>query len=293
MKSARLLISIAVAVFIVCVSGSSLLTKEDGTPIKNGVGYTGGIREQGRTCGTTLCHFVTGGGNIFQRDSLINSNVPPAGYLSGQSYEFTVTLTEPFRIKYGYMASPQANNATGDARGTLWVVDDSSQLRTGSNYIAMTHTLAGTAAPNETKTWRFNWTAPSPVGLGEVLFFVACNASNNDDSTLGDRIYLDTLFIPEALNNGVNDLFLSQGITAAVSPNPTSGLAAVTFDAPMAKEVEVGIVGVNGETVIPSRSCVIRPGGKVGLDLREQRPGTYLVVMRAGGKSSTLKLVKY
>jgi hypothetical protein len=37
--------------------------------------------------------------------------------------------------------------------------------------------------------WTIEWTAPSPAAA-PVQFNVAANASNNDDSPLGDYIYL-------------------------------------------------------------------------------------------------------
>jgi hypothetical protein len=37
--------------------------------------------------------------------------------------------------------------------------------------------------------WTMEWTAPS-TGAGPVQFNVAANASNNDDSPLGDFIYM-------------------------------------------------------------------------------------------------------
>lgn len=45
------------------------------------------------------------------------------------------------------------------------------------------------AATQGTNTWTMAWTAPS-AAAGPVQFNVAANASNNDDSPLGDYIYV-------------------------------------------------------------------------------------------------------
>jgi hypothetical protein len=52
------------------------------------------------------------------------------------------------------------------------------------------HNLAGSrAATAGANTWTIEWTAPSDA-TAPVQFNVAGNASNNDDSPLGDYIYL-------------------------------------------------------------------------------------------------------
>jgi hypothetical protein len=55
------------------------------------------------------------------------------------------------------------------------------------------HTLAGSRAMKPGfNTWTVDWTAPS-ASAGPIQFNVAGNASNDDDSALGDFIYLKTL----------------------------------------------------------------------------------------------------
>lgn len=293
MKSRKLFFGLFTALILLMTSANNLLTKEDGTPIKNGVGYTGGFAEQGRTCGVEQCHHVIGGGNISQRDSMIIGNVPDTvGYYSGNTYQFSVTVADPFRVKYGYMASPQDIN--GDKAGSLAIIDDSSQLRfggVGPDYIAITHTEIGNQGPNETKTWHFNWTAPSQTGLGDVYFFVACNASNNDDTTLGDRIYLDTLILHEALNNGVNDL-MSQGFHASISSNPVRGDAIISLAASHPVMLEYGVTDIHGRFIVPFRDLEIEKEHVLRIPLEQRPPGTYLVVFRSGGHSSVLRIMK-
>jgi len=52
------------------------------------------------------------------------------------------------------------------------------------------HNLIGSrAAERGANTWTIEWTAPSSA-TGPVQFNVAANASNNDDSPLGDYIYV-------------------------------------------------------------------------------------------------------
>jgi hypothetical protein len=55
------------------------------------------------------------------------------------------------------------------------------------------HNLAGSRVPETgANTWTIDWTAPAEPAAA-VQFNVAANASNNDDSPLGDYIYLKTV----------------------------------------------------------------------------------------------------
>ena len=55
------------------------------------------------------------------------------------------------------------------------------------------HTLIGSRVVRAgVNAWTIEWTAPA-ASAGPVQFNVAGNASNDDDSALGDFIYLKTL----------------------------------------------------------------------------------------------------
>jgi hypothetical protein len=56
-------------------------------------------------------------------------------------------------------------------------------------------TAAGTTVSGDSIRWLFRWTAPSESG-GPVVFHVAANAANFDDSPLGDFIYATSIAVP-------------------------------------------------------------------------------------------------
>jgi hypothetical protein len=72
-------------------------------------------------------------------------------------------------------------------------MDARAQLIPGAVDKALTfvqHNQIGSrAATPGANTWTMEWTAP-PAETGAVQFNVAANASNNDDSPLGDYIYV-------------------------------------------------------------------------------------------------------
>ena len=148
---------------------------------------TGGFGEQ--SC--HLCHLdnpinAPGG-------SLTLAGVPPF-YAPGQKYNVTVTIEREGLRRGGFEIA--ARFATGKLKGKQaggWrPLDAREQLIPGAVDKALTfvqHNLAGSRVPSTgTNRWTIEWTAPPAAG--PVQFNVAANASNNDDSPLGDYIYL-------------------------------------------------------------------------------------------------------
>jgi hypothetical protein len=149
---------------------------------------TGGFGE--RSC--HLCHLdnpinAPGG-------SLELTGVPPS-YDAGRTYSVTVRIAREDLRRAGFEIA--ARFASGKQRGRqagAWRVTDArAQLILGAVDKALTfvqHNLAGSRAPSRGEnSWTIEWTAPSPA-TAPVIFNVAANASNNDDSPLGDFIYL-------------------------------------------------------------------------------------------------------
>jgi len=111
----------------------------------------------------------------------------PARYRPGQSYPLTVMLSFPDMMRAGFQSS--VRGATGAQAGTLAAADE----RLGVNRDPQTgvqfthHTKRGTTLTDGAAMWRFIWTAPEKP-VGPVTVRAAGNASNGDDSALGDVI---------------------------------------------------------------------------------------------------------
>lgn len=279
----KLLAVLVLTASVIILSTESVLTKVAGTPIENGVGYAGGIREQGRTCGEQSCHNV-----VSDPEDMITSNVPVEGYRRWNKYDVSVTLADPFRFKFGFMASPQAAN--GDAMGFLFTLDDSVQTRQGDNYIAVTHTEVGTEGPKEFKTWNFQWSPPNEVGNGDIYFFVAANAANSDDTSTGERNYIDTLIIPEALNNGIASQLA--GFDISIGPNPTSDVVNLVFRGVGRQEVHYVLYDLQGKN-LAADVVSVSAGATSQLDLSPYPAGSYLLQLQSEGESSILRLARH
>lgn len=149
---------------------------------------TGGFGE--RSC--HLCHLdnplnAPGG-------SLQLTGVPPS-YTPGQVYSITVRIEREDTRRAGFEIAARfaSGKQKGRQAGSWRVLDARAQLIPGAVDKALTfvqHNLAGSrAATRGANEWTIEWTAPSPAAA-PVIFNVAANASNNDDSPLGDYIYL-------------------------------------------------------------------------------------------------------
>lgn len=149
---------------------------------------TGGFGEQ--SC--HLCHLDNA---VNAPGGKLEVSGVPAKYTAGETYHVTVSLSREGMRRGGFEIA--ARFASGKVRGKqagAWqLTDRRMQLIPGAADTSLTfvqHNLLGSRVVSTgTNMWTIEWTAPSPAS-GPVQFNVAANASNNDDSPLGDYIYV-------------------------------------------------------------------------------------------------------
>jgi len=149
---------------------------------------TGGFGEQ--SC--HLCHLdnrINAPGGAVTLDG-----IPPA-FAPGGTYPITVTVKREGLRRGGFEIAARfaSGKQKGRQAGSWKPLDARVQLIPGAVDKVLTfvqHNLAGSrVAETGANTWTIEWTAPSDA-TAPVQFNVAANASNNDDSPLGDYIYL-------------------------------------------------------------------------------------------------------
>ena len=133
----------------------------------------------------------------------------PQAFVPGDKYGISVTISRDGLRRGGFEIAARfaSGKQKGRQAGTWRLLDDRVQLIPGAVGRALTpgsaprvsqrggvvfvqHNLAGSrAAASGRNTWTIEWTAPAPA-TSPVQFNVAANASNNDDSPLGDYINL-------------------------------------------------------------------------------------------------------
>jgi len=152
---------------------------------------TGGFGEQ--SC--HLCHLDN---PINAPGGEVTLTGVPAMFAAGQAYPITVTISREGLRRGGFEVAARfaAGKQKGKQAGSWRPLDARVQLIPGAVDKVLTfvqHNQIGSrAATRGTNTWTVEWTAPtaSTPGFGPVQFNVAANASNNDDSPLGDFIYV-------------------------------------------------------------------------------------------------------
>jgi len=178
-------IVIPVAGFLLSLAASAAAFKEGPYP-----NVTGGFGEQ--TC--HLCHLDNA---VNAPGGLLTLSGVPAVFTPGTVYPITVAIARDDMRRGGFEIA--ARFASGKYKGRqagAWTLTDArTQLIPGAVDKALTfvqHNLAGSrAATSGANTWTIEWSAPADAPA-PVQFNVAANASNNDDSPLGDYIYLKT-----------------------------------------------------------------------------------------------------
>jgi hypothetical protein len=176
-------ILIPVAAFVIALQLSASAFKEGPYP-----NVTGGFGEQ--TC--HLCHLdnpINAPGGAVTLDG-----IPPA-FTPGETYAITVTISRAGLRRGGFeIASRFASGKQKGRQAGSWQLRDArAQLIPGAVDKALVfvqhNQLGSRTATSGSNTWTIDWTAP-PAANGPVQFNVAANASNNDDSPLGDYIYV-------------------------------------------------------------------------------------------------------
>ena len=151
-------------------------------------GKTGSIGDGGTSC--TQCH----SGVPQNATTWVTTNIPPTGYVPGQTYTITATGTHTGALKFGFELT--AENSTGGKVGNF-VITNATQTKLTNSNKAVTHTAGGNTPSGGTKTWSMNWTAPTPA-VGPVKFSAAFNAANGNGNNTGDVIYLASTTVQAA-----------------------------------------------------------------------------------------------
>jgi len=178
------------------------VTYTNGSP----AGYTGSPFDN-KTC--TQCH-VHVGSPLF-KTNLIDSDIPASGFIAGETYSFTLTVSSPQTNKFGFICSP--HDSTGQNLGTLAVTQSNKTKIVGSSTKYLTHTSGGVNGTNNMQTWSFDWTAPQ--GMQQVTFYAAFTAgsANNDSTFITDHtVFANTSSLTEHASEDAFRIF----------PNPTN-----------------------------------------------------------------------
>jgi hypothetical protein len=158
---------------------ASIAGYSDGAP----AGFSGGFTEQ--SC--HACHFHadinTGPGKVALTGA-------PVGFVAGERYVLAITLTRTGMALGGFQLTARFKDGGAQA-GTLSAPRGEEervtiQAQTGVQYASQRRAGTALVAP-DTARWIVEWTAPDTGGT--VVFNVAANAADKDESAEGDYVY--------------------------------------------------------------------------------------------------------
>lgn len=223
----------------------------------------------GRTCANSSCH----SGNAILQLNMITSDIPASGYKPGETYTITGTVSEPGITKFGFEISPQ--DSAGNLLGSL-TVTNSTETQLTNQSKSVTHTFAGNSGPSGTKSWSFDWTAPS-AGTGLVTFWGAFNAANSNNSTSGDIIYRSLLAVDEDTTTTVN---IDEEIASSIFmfPNPVSETLYISLKNPAQSRLQVEIHNLSGKKM--ESAVMAKNASRMSMDVRDFPAGNYLLTLK-------------
>jgi hypothetical protein len=265
MKKYTFALSFLLVVLILTLT-QSFSGDQHGTKSPTGApaGHTG---SPGDAKNCTVCH----GGTATPISGILTSNVPPTGYLAGETYDFTVALSGAGRK--GFQASPQ--NVAGALLGTL-IAGQGNQVVGFNKYV--THTAASNAA---TATWNFQWTAPTTPGTGDVTMYIAGVISQ-------PNVRLSSLLLNENYNVGIDE---REAGVARIYPNPGSGSLFLDMNLKNQGMLKAEVFTLSGQKANFSLEQQIQEGNS-NISLNHNlSPGTYILRLSTPDGQSNRKLV--
>lgn len=211
----------------------------------------------------------------------------PEEYIPGESYDVTVTLTDPEALRWGFELT--LLDGAGDSAGAITVTDGGTQASSSGTRDYLKHNSSGTYPGTDgSASWQFTWQAPAE-GAGDLMLYVAGNAANNNFNTLGDYIYNTSFASTELTGVGVGDLPVAMRLLGN-APNPFNPQTQIRFELGGDSHVRLTVFAADGRRVATLadgfRGAGLQSIAWDGRDHAGQSvgSGSYLYVVEAAGE---------
>ena len=238
-----------------------------------------GSPADGQTCAS--CH---AGAAATVLPNIISTTIPSTGYIPGNTYTVTAFFSRVGHSTFGFQISPQDNS--GIVIGSLNDINLETQVTGFGTYT--THSTLGTSGV-DSKTWTFEWTAPS-AGVGSTTFYGAFNAANGNGSNNGDSIFTTTHTVYEStlsanqLSNNPNHL--------RIFPNPVKDHFTIRFNE-LEGEMNLVLFTLEGKKIFEKNDISILSGDvSTTVNLEDNIiPGNYFLDITVGEKQFVKKII--
>lgn len=235
----------------------------------------------------TNCH------NTFAANSgpgsiVISSNMTNWEYIPGQTYEISVSLAQTGRSLFGVgfeALLPSGANAGVLTAGAGTTIKTATVA--GNSRRNIVHQLNGGASPNS-HTFTFTWEAPT-TDVGDVTFYCAGNACNDNGANSGDYVYTTSQVISPATVNNIEE----ESFSAFSSyPNPVIDNLNLNYSLPQSSKVVCIVYDITGKQVHIDQSNRFAGNQQQVLNLSSLNAGTYILSVQLSGQSFTKRFIK-
>ena len=216
-------------------------------------------------------------------------------YMPGDTYTIEVTVSRSGSALFGFDLECLTGSAPAQNAGTL-IVTNSSQTHILNALVStvtrknMTHQL-NSGLGSSTKTFSFKWAAPTS-NVGNVTFYCAGNATNNDGTKFNDHIYTTSQVVTPAFGAGISSV-KENNSGFSVFPNPAQSDLHVSFAAPAGESVSFSLFTYDGKQAGPEYSFTASGAEQTSTIYlpADLAPGMYILKMEQGDEISLQKIV--
>jgi hypothetical protein len=208
----------------------------------DGQSITGSTGAPGETA--CSCH---GNLNIGSGSATI---IAPGEYSPGDTLDVTVKLKNVGQMRWGFAVTVLDGNdlPSGELLATDQIRTFKSTAFNDRQYIKQTEegTDVGTS---DSASWDFQWIAPTDK-VGDITFYAAGLAANNDSFIIGDSVYTATLSI---LRTDINDpelsIFPNNYNLRQNYPNPFNLSTQIDFTLARSSNIKIEIYDALGQRI--------------------------------------------
>jgi len=254
------------------------------------LGSTGAPGEQ--TCAKSGCHI---GSAINAGKAQLSLDFGNAfnTYQPGAQYDITVSLQQPSINRFGFQVLALDDN--GLNAGTL-LVTDSPRTQTqeglgpfaGRSYI--TYRYPGTNPySNGLGQWSFKWKAPDNYN-GNVTFYAAAVAANNDGTDAGDSVYTRELTVARGIT-GISPI-AANALQLSAYPNPAHGFLNLKYSLTSSGNTTIRLGDIDGRSIVQTISRQDAAGEQLlSLNTQHITAGIYLLSITSGSSTQTQRVI--
>ncbi|MDZ4757426.1 MAG: choice-of-anchor V domain-containing protein [Bacteroidota bacterium] len=247
-----------------------------------------------KDCTTSGCHesFALNSGQGSNTLSVLNG---ASNYIPSNTYTLTAEVAHPNLNRFGFQVVAIKDKDSSNV-GTFTCTEQSrTQLISGAggfanrNYI--TYTYDGTNAVSQGKgKWQFNWTAPV-TNEGNITFYLATVAANDDGNDLGDYCYTKSLTLQSAttsIKQSENNIMFN------VFPNPANDKIAISYYLDKPSSINIELYDIKGNKLQQQTLVKGFTGNNlVEMNLHEHEAGIYFIKLEMDNKSMFEKIILF